>query len=139
MNILSLQGKLTSTNLNSTLYNFFFFFSFNFFFFLSFCSKRSRKNKKKNPPESPPPGTVSLFSCSCAGEIHSARYFQQEFLGQSRKHFRAGMIWLSSQRPVFARFMPLELKGETLPLGPGLSSLKFEFSIANSRNCCLLI
>jgi archaellum biogenesis protein FlaJ (TadC family) len=47
MNILSLQGKLTSTNLNSTLYNFFFFFSFNFFFFLSFCSKRSRKNKKK--------------------------------------------------------------------------------------------
>ena len=44
-----------------------------------------------------------------------------------------------SQRPVLARFIPLELKGETLPLGPGLSSLKFEFSIANSRNCCLLI
>lgn len=43
------------------------------------------------------------------------------------------------QRPGFARFIPLELNGDTLPLGPGLSSLKFEFSKANSRNCCLLI
>jgi hypothetical protein len=41
--------------------------------------------------------------------------------------------------PVFARFIPLELNGDTLPLGPGLSSLKFEFSNANSRNCCLLM
>uniref|UniRef100_A0A2P2Q9L4 KH domain-containing protein At3g08620 family n=1 Tax=Rhizophora mucronata TaxID=61149 RepID=A0A2P2Q9L4_RHIMU len=46
---------------------------------------------------------------------------------------------MNSQRPVFARFIPLVLNGEMLPLGPGLSSLKFEFSKANSRNCCLLM
>lgn len=42
-------------------------------------------------------------------------------------------------RPVFARFIPLEPKGETLPLGGrGLSSLKLEFKRASSRSCCLL-
>ncbi|PWA57010.1 serine/threonine/dual specificity protein kinase, catalytic domain-containing protein [Artemisia annua] len=30
--------------------------------------------------------------------------------------------------PVFERFMPLVLNGDSLPRGPGLSSLKFEFS-----------
>ncbi|MFS7945485.1 hypothetical protein Hanom_Chr06g00524871 [Helianthus anomalus] len=42
------------------------------------------------------------------------------------------------QKPVLARFIPLELKGDTLPLGCGLCSLKLLFSIANSLNCCLL-
>lgn len=42
------------------------------------------------------------------------------------------LYWLG-----FARFMPPLLKGETLP-GWGLSSLRVEFSIANSLSCCLL-
>lgn len=41
-------------------------------------------------------------------------------------------------QPVFARFIPLELKGDRLPLGWGLSSLKLLFSKASSLSCCLL-
>lgn len=40
-------------------------------------------------------------------------------------------------KPVLGRFIPLDVNGDTLPLGCGLSSLKL-FSMASSLSCCLL-
>lgn len=44
-----------------------------------------------------------------------------------------------SQHPVFARFIPIVLKEDTLTIGPGLSSQKLEFSIGSSCDCCLFM
>ena len=52
-------------------------------------------------------------------------------------HFILHPVYHSIPLVVFF-FMPLVLNDETLPLGSGLFS-EFEFSIASSRSCCLLI
>lgn len=138
--------ELTSPNLKlkSQLYKFLSFFGFWFFCFLGLCLSvvpNGEKNKtNKNHQKAHQQELLACFSCSHAdGNVYCKAFTAM---------IRESDYWvaniqnssnMSSHRPVLARFIPLELKGDILPLGPGLSSLKFEFIKANSRNCCLLI
>jgi len=141
MNILSFTQKTDLRKPNSRT-NYVILLPFLLFFFSLFCSfnviifclgRKKKQNVKQTTTRTLTSKTVSLIS-----ELRSVGWHT---LGMSfwYKPIQTGVHIRSHQRPVFARFIPLVLKGETLPLGPGLSSLKFEFSIASSRSCCLLI
>ena len=129
--------------LNTQLYNHFFFFFWSLKIFIPALSSVVQEGKRWGQ-KGGGKTTIMLTSKNCQPILFIAALIDMHW-----KIFSAMNSWRTTrtiytlkdtfQRPVFARFIPLELNGDTLPLGPGLSSLKFEFSIANSRSCCLLI
>lgn len=136
MNVLGLQNNWyhQSYTQKPTIEDMFcIFFLFHFFFCFSVVQKSKTIIKKK-------PHQSSLYSVPVLNwGVNRVGILSHEIPEQGSKPIRTWTLTWSSYRPVFARFIPLVLKGETLPLGPGLSSLKLEFSRASSRNCCLLM